>query len=359
MYPLLYQRRARTGFCAGLIAFALALRLAMIPGIWGRALSGTRQALGSRTLFRLVIFAQTGLTELPGVSAAADEAIRNRPEVAGEGPTPAAEQEQPEDPWQAVRDSGEAGEMVLPFSAAEAEGITLRGNCSYTVDKAALLLQPLDWELQPGPKVLILHSHSCEAYTPSPGLEYEASGDHRTLQADRSVIAVGDKLEAELKKLGVECVHDRSLHDYPDYNRSYAGARASSLELLEKYPSVLLVIDLHRDALEKPVRETAQSEGRTAAPLMLVVGTDEGGLNHPHWQRNLSCALKLQALGIRRNPGLWKALSFRRERFNGDLSPGAFIVEVGSTENTLPEAEASMPELAQTVAELLHLAEQE
>ena len=86
---------------------------------------------------------------------------------------------------------------------------------------------------------------------------------------------------------------------------------------------------------------------------MLVVGTDQGGLSHPHWERNLSCALKLQALGNREDPGLFKRLSFRKERFNGDMTPGSLIVEVGSTENTLEEAQASMPYLARILAELL------
>ena len=104
------------------------------------------------------------------------------------------------------------------------------------------------------------------------------------------------------------------------------------------------------------MRETVERDGQTLAPLMLLIGTDQGGLNHPHWADNLSCGLKLQALGLRDQPTLFKALSFRKERFNGDLCPGAFIVEVGSTENTLPEALASMPYLARCVAQLLQSA---
>ena len=350
MYPLLYRRRARTFFCGGLIVFALTLRLAMLPGLPRLLLRRCQQALGSEYLFRTVLFLQTGVTESP--------LRRNTPVQTGKSSV--LRKAAPDSEAQTPADNGDpAAERDSPFTAAEGESITLRGNCTYPVDKTALLQAPLGWTLSSGPKVLILHSHSCEAYTPSPGLEYEASGDHRTLQPDRSVIAVGDRLAEELDSLGVPCVHDRSLHDYPDYNRSYASARSSSLALLEKYPSVVLIIDLHRDALEKPVRELAELDGQSVAPLMLVVGTDEGGLDHPHWSRNLSCALKLQALLERASPGLCKSLSFRRERFNGDLSAGAFIVEVGSTENTLPEAEAAMPALAGAVAALLRLAEQE
>lgn len=350
MYPLLYRRRARTCFCAGLIGFALLLRLAMLPGLPRLALRRAERALGSELLFRAVLFLQTGVTELPAASFAGPQEAEDRGSPAAEAPAATAA---------APAETPRTGEELLPFTAAEAEKITLRGNCTYPADKAALLTAPLGWTVTPGPKVLILHTHASEAYTPSPGLDYEASGDHRTLEADRSVVAVGDELAKQLEALGAACVHDRGFHDYPNYNRSYADARSAAKELLARYPSIVMIVDLHRDALEKPVRETVELAGVTAAPLMLVSGTDQGGLEHPDWARNLSCALKLQALLERENPGLCKALSFRRERFNGDLSPGALIVEVGSTENTLPEALASMPALARAVSELLQLAEQE
>ena len=239
------------------------------------------------------------------------------------------------------------------FSDEEAQGITLRGNCSYEVDKAALLTRPLGWETQGGPQVLILHTHSCESYTPTPGFEYEADGNFRTLDKNASVIAVGDRLTEALEARGVEVIHDRTYNDSPSYNQSYAVAREKIQNYLAEYSSIRLVIDLHRDAMAEPVREATEIDGQAVAKLMFVVGTDEGGLWHPHWKDNLSCALKLQALTNRSAPGLCKDLSFRRERFNGDLCPGEMIVEVGSTGNSLPEAIAAMPYLAQSIAELL------
>ena len=194
---------------------------------------------------------------------------------------------------------------------------------------------------------------TCEAYTQSEGHSYLASDNYRTLDLSNNVTAVGDALAEALADLGVELIHDRSYNDYPSYNASYGVAREKIQAYLEQYPSIVLVLDLHRDALENPVRETVARDGRLLAPLMLAVGSDQGGLNHPHWEDNLSCGLKLQALGLRDQPSLFKKLSFRKERFNGDLSPGALIVEVGSTENTLEEAQASMPYLARYIAELL------
>ena len=56
-------------------------------------------------------------------------------------------------------------------------------------------------------------------------------------------------LAAALEKQGIPVVHDKTLHDYPSYNSSYSRSYATTQELLQKYPSVKCVIDLHRDAI--------------------------------------------------------------------------------------------------------------
>ena len=371
MYPILYRRRTRTGFFAGLLIFALLLRSLFEPNVRASVWEKTKAVLGSETLLRAVIFLETGI--LPEKSAPAGETRMGNASIS-ETPSPAssgsvAQTEAPPATAAAVfsdeRSAAQTptasetdAEPVLPaapapFTPAEAEAIGLRGSCSYQVDKAELLLRPLDWPEEPGPRVLIIHSHSCESYTQSEGHTYLPDANFRTLDLSCNMIAVGDALLEELGKLGVEAVHDRTLNDYPSYNRSYAVAREKIADWLEQYPSIVMVLDLHRDALEQPVRETVERDGQVLAPLMLVVGTDEGGLSHPNWPDNLSCALKLQALGNRDAPSLFKRISFRASRFNGDMSPGALIVEVGSTENTLEEACASMPYLARYVEALL------
>ena len=118
------------------------------------------------------------------------------------------------------------------------------------------------------------------------------------------------------------------------------------------------MLDLHRDALENTdgtlLRNTAVlADGRTAAKLMLVVGTDQGGGANPRWKDNLSLALKLQCLLERENPGLCRNIDLRTERFNQHLADSALLVEVGATGNTLPEALISARLLADAVADLL------
>ena len=358
MYPLLYRRRTRVRFLLCLPVLALCLRLLCAPALRGLVWEKTKAVLGSEGLLKAVFLLETGT--IPEVEprlrqSAAPETVPYRETVPAEQTLPeptAAEEPQTAAPTEAAPTETEAP-SIPEFTAEEAEAIRFRGNCTYAVDKAALLLRPLDWPEEPGPKVLIIHSHSCEAYTQCEGHAYIPSENYRTLDLENNMVAVGDALAEALADLGVEVIHDRTLNDYPSYNRSYAVAREKIAAYLEEYPSLVMVLDLHRDALDRPVRETVERDGQTLAPLMLVVGTDEGGLSHPHWDRNLSCGLKLQALGNRDAPSLFKALSFRQSRFNGDMTPGSLIVEVGSTENTLEEATASMAYLARYVEELL------
>lgn len=377
MYPILYRRRTRVRFLLLLPALALCLRLLCVPGLRTALRERAGAVLGGKALLRAVFLLETGTMPefVPRLRQSAapetEPALRRGdsapPHEAGaetafpaealSSPTEtlAASTETLAAPTEALAAPTEA--LTAPdapvFTAEEAEAIRFRGNCSYEVDKAALLLRPLDWPKEAGPKLLIIHSHSCEAYTQSEGHSYVPSESCRTLDLANNMIAVGDALAEELAALGVEAIHDRTLNDYPSYNRSYAVAREKIQAYLAQYPSLVMVIDLHRDALDQPVRETVERDGKTLAPLMLVIGTDEGGLSHPHWDRNLSCGLKLQALANRDFPGLFKSLSFRASRFNGDLTPGSIIVEVGSTENTLEEAVASMSYLARYIEELL------
>ena len=376
MDPIRYRKKTRTGFRACMVLLGLCACLLCVSSLRRAVWRRSRAALSSTTLLRTVVFLETGL--LPERSGADKLPVADRPERAGEASAwrqcagsqteegvlaPAASTEAVASAQTVA--TAEAAAVpkceaeatqpapVISFSPEEAEAILFRGNCSYEVDKAALLQQPLDWPDSAGPKLLIIHSHSCEAYTPCEGHSYQPSADYRTLDLQNNVVAVGDELAQALAARGVELIHDRTLNDYPDYNRSYAVAREKIQAYLEQYPSIVMVLDLHRDALEKPVREIVELDGQAVAPLMLVIGTDEGGLHHPNWANNLSCGLKLQALANRETPELMKRISFRKQRFNGDLTGGSLIVEVGSTENTLPEACAAMPYLAAYVAQLL------
>ena len=93
-------------------------------------------------------------------------------------------------------------------------------------------------------------------------------------------------------------------------------------------------------------------DGKESARLMMVVGTNAGGMNHPNWEENLALALKLHVVLEKRYPGLCRAISFRKQRFNQDLSPGAMLIELGAAGNTHAEALVAAEALAQGILEL-------
>jgi len=168
---------------------------------------------------------------------------------------------------------------------------------------------------------------------------------------------VGKEIAKVLTEKGVPTLHDTSVNDDPSYNASYSLCGKRTRTLLEANPSVRVVLDVHRDAAEdaqgRQTGEVIRVGEEDSARLMLVVGTDAGGREHPNWQENLSLALKLQALGERRVPGLFRPIDLRRECFNQQLSPGALLVEVGAAGNTLPEALTAARLFAEVLAELM------
>ena len=243
----------------------------------------------------------------------------------------------------------------LNFSAPEADLIQITGNSGYRPDLAELLTQPLPWDLTGDePAVLILHTHATESYTPGEGECYEAT-DYRTRDPEYNMLCLGNLVARRLEEAGIRCIHDTQLHDSPSYNDSYANAAASTQAILEQYPSIQLVLDLHRDAADTAYGQmvTECSIGsETAAQLMFVVGTDASGLNHPDWEQNLSLALKLQVLLERQNPGICRDLNLTRNRYNQHLGSYALLIEIGAAGNTLAEATLAAEKLAQAIIQL-------
>lgn len=257
----------------------------------------------------------------------------------------------------------EAAEATAPgqtpspvFSPDDAGQIELDNESGYAPDLSALLTAPLSWDLLDGvPRVLIIHTHGTESYTPSEGEIYEETSDYRTLDESYNMLSIGDAVAARLEAVGIGVLHDRQLHDYPSYNGSYADARTSIEAILAENPTICLILDLHRDAAavgDGQMDTSAQVNGEEAAQLMLVVGTDAGGLDHPDWQKNLSLALKLQTQLEKTHPGLCRPINLCAERFNTDESPGALLVEVGAAGNTHAEALLAANALADGVIAL-------
>lgn len=239
-----------------------------------------------------------------------------------------------------------------------ASKIVIRNETNYTVDIQSLLSAPLKLDLKgKGPKVLIVHTHATESYSPKGAESYQAGVSDRSQDSSRNMIAVGDAAKAVFEKHGIEVIHDKTLHDHPNFNGSYANSLKTVEGYLKKYPSICVVLDLHRDAFVyedgSKAKFVTEINGQKTAQLMLVVGTDAGGLDHPHWRENMKLALKIQSRILEKYPGLMRGVNLRRERFNGHTTKGSLIIEVGSSGNSLDEAVRGITLGAEEIAKLL------
>ena len=165
-----------------------------------------------------------------------------------------------------------------------------------------------------------------------------------------------DELAEALTERGVSVVHDREIYDYPSYTGSYNRSGAAVEAYLAQYPGIAVVIDLHRDALgdgEVVYKTVAELDGAASSQLMMLVGTGESGLYHPNWEQNLRLALYLQQAVNERFPTLARPISLVKERYNQHLSTGMFILEVGSSGNSLQEALTAVRLYAEAVAPAL------
>ncbi len=218
----------------------------------------------------------------------------------------------------------------------------IRNDTSFLLDLDALEASGVSIKDSEEPQVLIVHTHTSEAYTPDEEYSYVQDDNDRTLNEQFNVVAVGNRVEQLLKDAGISVIHDKTLNDYPSYSGSYS----RMLEIIElylaEYPSIRVVLDIHRDAViyEDGSRFAASTviDGKSAAQVMLVVGTNEGGLPHDGWEQNLAFALDIQSAADALYPGLMRPVNLRSSRFNQHVSPGALIVEVGASGNTLGEA---------------------
>jgi len=351
----MYRRKSRR--CGALmVTVSVCLRICMFLGLDAKAAAFLAETARNTDFARFLLYLETGQVLPSEVPAPEPEilVLQYLEPVTRPSPEPAAPVLQTPEPAPVSVPA-----PLLPQTLADAGQLTIAGGCTYTVDKAALLARPSALDLSAaGPQILIVHTHGSESYTPEPGWEYDALTDYRTLDDSRSVIAVGDALANTLEANGIRVLHDRTLNDYPSYNDSYWTCLTKIEGWLAQYPDIQMVIDIHRDAVADAtggaVALSSTQNGESAAQLMLVVGTDQGGLSHPNWQENLANALKLQSVLEGQYPGLCRDLDLRTERFNQHATPGSLLVEVGTNGNTLRQALHSAELLGECLTRMLN-----
>ena len=236
-------------------------------------------------------------------------------------------------------------------------GLVIKNSSDHTVDSEELLAQGCSIRLEADkPQILIIHTHSSEAYSPAGLDRYVDSGSSRTQDNNYNVIRIGSELEKYFEKYGLNVIHDCGVYDYPSYTGSYNRSGEAVEKYLKEYPSISVVIDLHRDAIgtnDVIYKTVATESGVCASQLMFVMGTDESGLEYPNWTQNLRLALYLQNAVLEKYPSLMRPVTLVPYRYNQHLSTGSVILEVGSNGNTLQEALAAIRLFGETAGPAL------
>ncbi|MCL2082346.1 MAG: stage II sporulation protein P [Oscillospiraceae bacterium] len=196
------------------------------------------------------------------------------------------------------------------------------------------------------PQILIIHTHGSESFLPDERNYYVPTDIQRTENTRYNVVRLGDEMTRRFEAMDIKVIHDRHIHDYPSYSGSYVKSLQCVTKILQKNPGIQIVIDIHRDAITKKngtmYKTVAQTKMGKVAQMMFVVGSDAKGLPHDSWQSNLAFAASLQQKILKENPTLMRPINIRNERFNQHARPGALILEVGTSGNSLDEAIASI-----------------
>ena len=212
--------------------------------------------------------------------------------------------------------------------AIEAAGITLNGS---------------------GPKVLIYHTHTNEAYTDTKDADWRAD------DTEKNIIAVGKALAEALTEYGIEVIHDETNHEKPDLAAAYTRSLVTMEQYKEKYPSIELFIDVHRDVSASPAGEEdeiAVIDGKQVARLMLVVGTGEKADEKPDYKGNFALAKSVSGQLSAVHPDLVHPIRVKAGRYNQHVGRSLFV-EVGHNRNTLKEALNATEYLAEAIANVV------
>ena len=202
------------------------------------------------------------------------------------------------------------------------------------------------------PQILIYHTHGSEAYR----------GSRKGRKSD-TVIGVGDVLTKRLEQKNIKVVHDRNIYDVKngkeERSKAYNYAATAIEKNLKKYPSIQVVIDLHRDGVNESTKLVTRQNGKRMAQIMFFNGMsrNQSGeiayLPNPNREANLAFSLQLKCHAMELFDGFTKPIYLKGYRYNLHLKERALLIELGNENNTVEEAMNAAAPLAKVIADVL------
>lgn len=199
------------------------------------------------------------------------------------------------------------------------------------------------------PQILIYHTHSQEEFSNSNGNEAT------------TIIGVGDRLARILEEqFGYNVIHDKSTYDIVDgkldRNEAYDQSRAGVKKILDKYPSISLILDIHRDGVNENTRLVTEINGKKTAQVMFFNGMSRfkttGNIDYlynPYLYENLALSLQMKVNAEAYYPGFTRHNYVNAYKYNLDLCKQSMLIEVGAQTNTYQEVRNAAEPLARLI----------
>lgn len=202
-----------------------------------------------------------------------------------------------------------------------------------------------------GSKILIYHTHSQETFSDYPE------------NPEATITGVGAYLSELLEGKGYSVIHDDGVYDYRDgkldRSRAYTYALEGIQGILQKYPSIEVVLDLHRDGVAEGTRLVTEINGKPTAKIMFFNGTSQTPdgpieyLPNPNREANLAFSFQMQLKAAGMYPGFTRKIYLKGLRYNQHVRARSALIEVGAQTNTYEEARNAMEPLAHILDQVL------
>ncbi len=200
------------------------------------------------------------------------------------------------------------------------------------------------------PLVYIYNSHQMETYTK------EYLENHNIVP---DVLMAANMLKDKLENLNIKTiVEENDILSYMKENgynhaKSYIASRHFLEIAKNKYSSIQLFIDLHRDAASHSATYTKINE-KDYAKILFVIG-----LENSNYEKNLKVAERINDIVKSKYENLSRGIMKKEGAgvngvYNQDLDPNVILIEVGGNNNNIDEVNNTLDILANVIGEYLN-----
>lgn len=263
---------------------------------------------------------------------------------------------------EAAKEAKQTNKSTMDLSLAKLKNFDYLVGNFYTVDSSTYLnKEDLQAEAflnksikidksKKGPKVLLYHTHSQEAFKNS------TPGDVNT-----TIVGAGRKLSKLLnEKYGIETLHHEGIYDMEngrvDRSKAYERSKPVIRNILKENPSIEVVIDLHRDGVREDTHLVTEIDGKPVAKVMFFNGLSRTRSNgnltkfgNPYIKDNLAFSLQMKLAAEKMYPGFSRKIYLKGYRYNMDMMPKTLLIECGAQTNSVEEIQNAMDYLAETL----------